>query len=57
MASCFAADAGARAGEEPCDTGWLGLQFWSQWLLLAPGGCGLLPDFALSVAQQFTVGE
>ena len=41
----------------PCDTSWLGLQFWSQWLLLAPGGCAILPDFALSVAQRFTVGE
>ena len=41
----------------PCDTSWLGLQFWSQWLLLAPGGCAILPDFALSNAQRFTVGE
>ncbi|MBL9076765.1 MAG: hypothetical protein JNL08_04630 [Planctomycetes bacterium] len=41
----------------PCDTSWIGLQFWAQWLLLAPGGCPLLPDFALSDAQRFTVGE
>jgi hypothetical protein len=41
----------------PCDTSWLGVQFWSQWLLLAPGGCPLVPDFAVSNAQRFTIGE
>jgi hypothetical protein len=41
----------------PCDPGWIGVQFWAQWLLFAPGGCPLLPDFALSVAQRFTIGD
>lgn len=40
-----------------CDTSWLGVQFWTQWLLLAPGGCPIVPDFALSDAQRFTIGE
>ncbi|MBL9079097.1 MAG: hypothetical protein JNL08_16455 [Planctomycetes bacterium] len=41
----------------PCDTTWLGVQFWAQWLLFAPGGCAILPDFALSDAQRFTIGD
>jgi hypothetical protein len=41
----------------PCDLSYLGVQFWTQWLLFAPGGCSILPDFALSNAQRFTIGE
>jgi len=41
----------------PCDLSYLGVQFWTQWLLFAPGGCPILPDFALSSAQRFTIGE
>lgn len=41
----------------PCDLGYLGVPFWTQWLLFAPGGCSILPDFALSSAQRFTIGE
>jgi len=33
------------------------VQFWTQWLLFAPGGCSILPDFAPSTAQRFTSGE
>ncbi|MBX3461560.1 MAG: hypothetical protein KF830_00170 [Planctomycetes bacterium] len=41
----------------PCDPTWIGVQFWTQWLLFAPGGCAILPDFGLSVAQRFTIGD
>ncbi|MCB9877794.1 MAG: hypothetical protein H6835_09355 [Planctomycetes bacterium] len=41
----------------PCDVGLLGATFWSQWLLWSQGGCPLVPDFGLSDAMQFTIGE
>jgi len=41
----------------PCDLGYLGVDFYAQWLLFAPGGCSILPDFALSNALKFTIGE
>ncbi|MBL9079096.1 MAG: hypothetical protein JNL08_16450 [Planctomycetes bacterium] len=41
----------------PCDLSYLDVDFYAQWLLLAPGGCPLLPDFALSNALRFTIGE
>jgi len=41
----------------PCDVSYLGVQFYTQWLLFAPGGCPILPDFALSNALKFTIGE
>jgi hypothetical protein len=41
----------------PCDVAWLGVEFYTQWLLFAPGGCPLFPDYALSNALKFTVGE
>lgn len=30
---------------------------WTQWPLFAPGGCPLTPDYALSDAQRFSIGE
>lgn len=41
----------------PCDLSWLGVTFYTQWLMLQPGGCAAFPDYALSNALQFTVGE
>ena len=41
----------------PCDVSWIGVQFWTQWLLFAPGGCPLLPDFALSAAHRYTITD
>lgn len=41
----------------PCDLSYLGLVFYTQWLTLQPGGCPVLPDFGLSNALRFTVGE
>ncbi len=41
----------------PCDLSYLGVTFWAQWLLLAPSSCPILPDFVLSNALQFTIGE
>lgn len=40
-----------------CDPSWLGLPFTTQWLILKPGGCTVFPDFALSNALRFTIGE
>ncbi len=41
----------------PCDLSWLGLQFWTQWVLLVPGGCSLVPDLGFSSARRYTVGD
>ncbi|MBL8748491.1 MAG: hypothetical protein JNK78_04975 [Planctomycetes bacterium] len=41
----------------PCDLSWLGLQFWSQWVLLVPGGCSLVPDLGFSSARRYTIGD
>ncbi|MBL8728958.1 MAG: hypothetical protein JNM25_11045 [Planctomycetes bacterium] len=43
----------------PCDLTLLGVEFYTQWVLLKPGyaGCPLLPDLALSNALRFTIGE
>jgi hypothetical protein len=41
----------------PCDPGLIGTQLFSQWLLFEPGGCAILPDFALSNAMRFTIGD
>jgi hypothetical protein len=41
----------------PCDLSYLGVTFYTQWLLYQPGGCPLFPDYALSNALKFTIGE
>ncbi|MBL9077734.1 MAG: hypothetical protein JNL08_09530 [Planctomycetes bacterium] len=41
----------------PCDTMLIGTHLWSQWLLLKPSTCPLLPDFSFTNALRFTIGE
>lgn len=41
----------------PCDVSYLGVTFYSQWLLMQPGGCALFPDYGLSNALRFTIAE
>ena len=41
----------------PCDLTLIGVDVYAQWVLLKPGGCPILPDFAFSNALRFTIGE
>lgn len=41
----------------PCDPALVGVDLYAQWLLLKPSDCPILPDFALSSALRFTIGE
>lgn len=40
-----------------CDPLLIGANLWSQWLLLQPSDCPLLPDFSFTNALRFTIGE
>ncbi len=41
----------------PPDPTLVGVDIWTQWLILKPGGCPIIPDFAFSDALRFTIGE
>jgi len=41
----------------PCDPLLVGVDIYTQWLLLKPSDCPILPDFSFSNALRFTIGE
>jgi len=41
----------------PCDPLLVGVDLYTQWLLLKPSDCPILPDFAFSNSLRFTIGE
>jgi len=41
----------------PCDPLLIGANLWTQWILLKPSSCPILPDFSFTNALRFTIGE
>jgi hypothetical protein len=41
----------------PCDPLLVGVDLYTQWVLLKPSDCPILPDLAFSNALRFTIGE
>ena len=41
----------------PCDPLLVGVDLYTQWLLLKPSTCPILPDFSFTNALKFTIGE
>jgi hypothetical protein len=41
----------------PCDPMLVGADLYTQWVLLKPSDCPILPDLALSNALRFTIGD
>ncbi len=41
----------------PCDATLVGVDLCTQWLLLKPSTCPILPDFSFTSAWKFTIGE
>ncbi|MBL9077569.1 MAG: hypothetical protein JNL08_08705, partial [Planctomycetes bacterium] len=41
----------------PCDPLLVGVNLYTQWLVLKPSTCPILPDFSFTNALRFTIGE
>ncbi|MEO6597365.1 MAG: hypothetical protein ABIP94_21695 [Planctomycetota bacterium] len=41
----------------PCQPSLIGAELYTQWLLLKPSDCPLLPIFAYSNTRKFTIAE